>query len=275
MLVGAVACAPEPAGSPDLAGTVRDFAGGREPGSPYRPPDTAERSGVVRALGLALAGDADGARSALAPFGFGYRVDTDRETGRRYGIAVQESTGERAWGLYLVDLGAPSEVVVEVPHPNADLLTEDVGLALFRARPGAVLAVAGTHRQAANGAGDVAHRADSMFHAVVTGLGLPQVQLHGFDNASLPGVDVVLSTGAGGVTARAKEVADAMGGLRVCRAWAERCGKLEGSRNAQGRSAAESGTAFLHVELSRAVRDDPARWRQVVAALSGPWAPRR
>ena len=268
VLACTAACAPEPGGSSDLAATVRDFARTREPDAAYRPPDPGERSGVAGALGLATAGNTDAAKSAFAPFGFDYRVGTDAETGRRYGMAVQESSGERAWGLYVIDLDTPPRVVVEVPHPNFDLDTEEVGLALFRARPGAVLAVAGTHRHAANGAGDVAHRVDSMFHALVTGLGLPQVQVHGFDNASLPGTDVVLSTGAGEVTEEAREVAGALGGLRVCLAWADRCGKLEGGRNAQGRAAAENGTVFLHVELNRAVRDDRGRWERVVEALS-------
>ncbi|WP_424187911.1 hypothetical protein ACOBQX_08610 [Actinokineospora sp. G85] len=268
VLACTAACAPEPAGSSNLASTVRDFAGTRVPDAAYRPPDPGERSGVAGALNLAITGNADAARSAFAPFGFDYRVDTDAETGRRYGLAVQEPAGERAWGLYVIDLDTPPRVVVEVPHPNFDLGTEEVGLALFRARPGVLLAVAGTHRHAANGAGDVAHRVDSMFHALVTGLGLPQVQVHGFSNASLPGTDVVLSTGAGEVTEEAREVADALGGPRVCLAWAEQCGKLEGARNAQGRAAAENGTVFLHVEMNRAVRDDRVRWERVVAALS-------
>ncbi|MBY8853378.1 hypothetical protein K7G98_36165, partial [Saccharothrix sp. MB29] len=67
-----------------------------------------------------------------------------------------------------------------------DLRTTEIGLDLFRRVPGAVLSVAGTHRRVAAGAGDAAHRTDSLFHAAAERHSrdrVPQVQLHGFDDA--------------------------------------------------------------------------------------------
>lgn len=144
----------------------------------------------------------------LRPLGYTVRMGTDR-TGRGLVLLANEPRAERGWGLYVVEPSRPVTVVIEVPHPAFDLRSEAIGVALFDRTPGALLAVAGTHRRAAGGAGDVGHREDSMFHAVTDGLaaqGLPQVQLHGFDDASLPGVDVVLSAGATNASATLESV---------------------------------------------------------------------
>jgi hypothetical protein len=160
-------------------------------------------------------------------------------------------------------------LAIEVPHPANDLHTDRVGLALFREVPGALLAVAGTHRRAC----DMAYQTDSLFHAVAVDLasrGIAQVQLHGFRNASLPGVDVVVSAGAGeptGPVCRAAEHLMARG-FAVRRGWQHADGTLQGKRNEQGLDAARRGTVFLHVELNRTVRDDPQRRSALVAALA-------
>jgi hypothetical protein len=172
----------------------------------------------------------------------------------------------------LVDRPGPVRLVVEVPHPNSDLHTEEIGLALYQKVPGSVLLVAGTHRRAANGAGDVAHRTDSMFHAVASDLadrGLSQVQLHGFHDDNLPDTDVVVSPGAGDAGAAVRRVADRIDeDFRVCRSWRQDCGRLEGTTNVQGRDAARQGTPFVHVEISRTVRDDRDTWTKLVRAIA-------
>jgi hypothetical protein len=194
----------------------------------------------------------------------------DQETGRRFGLAVNPPD-ERAWGWYLVDLSAPVRLVIEVPHPNSDLRTEEIGLALYQAVPGSMLLVAGTHRRAADEAGDVAHRTDSMFHAVATDLaerGLPQIQLHGFHDDNLPDVDVVVSPGAGEVGDLVRGVAEGIDGdFRVCRSWQQDCGKLTGTTNEQGREAARQGTPFVHVEINRTIRNDRDEWLSLVRAM--------
>lgn len=243
----------------------------------YRPPDNGERqtlSRVIDQLATQGRGAVDAAAGELLALGYTTSTGTDKGTGREFVLVSNTPGAERGWGMYVIDLSQPARVVIEVPHPAFDLRTEEIGVAIYRRTPGAVLAIAGTHRRAANGAGDVAHRADSMFHAVaerLAGRGLPQVQLHGFDDASLPSADVVLSSGATKAAAALPAVSDRLAGagLRVCSAWRDKCAELEGRRNEQGITAAELGSAFAHVELSRTVRDDPGRTATVVDALSG------
>jgi hypothetical protein len=257
--------------APDLGEEIGRFAAGLHADAPYRPPEPDERQRLRSALGALRAGDVRRAADEAGALGFTVRTGVDGATGRAYGLAVNPA-GERAWGWYLVDMSAPARLVVEVPHPNFDLHTEEIGLALYRAVPGSVLAMSGTHRRVANGAGDVAHRTDSMFHAVATdlaGQGLPQVQLHGFHDDNQPDTDVVLSPGAGDAGAQVRRVADRTdaAGLRVCRSWRQDCGRLEGTTNEQGRDAAARGTVFVHVEISRSVRDDRAAWSSLVRAI--------
>lgn len=56
--------------------------------------------------------------------------------------------------------------------------------------------------------------------------------------------------------------------FRVCRSWRRDCGRLEGRTNEQGRDAASQGTPFVHVEISRGVRDDRDTWTRLVRALA-------
>jgi hypothetical protein len=255
--------------------TPRQGAAGLHADAAYRPPSSDERRRLLSALSALRAGDARRAADEAGPLGYTVRTGVDRETGRAFGLAVNPAD-ERAWGWYLVDLSAPTRLAVEVPHPNFDLHTEEIGLALYRAVPGSVLAVSGTHRRVGNGAGDVAHRTDSMFHAVardLAGQGLPQVQLHGFhDDTSIPAepdADVVISPGAGDAGAAVRRVADRIDDekLRVCRSWRQACGRLEGTTNEQGRDAADRGTVFVHVEISRSIRDDRNAWSPLVRAI--------
>ncbi|SDE00270.1 hypothetical protein [Actinokineospora iranica] len=257
----------------DLHDTVTAYAASLSPDGAYRPPSPAERRTLVDGLAALRGASPATAVADLAEVGFTVTFATDSATGRSYAMAMDEPGGERAWGLYVVDLDHPVRVLVEVPHPNYDLRTEEVGLALWRAAPGALLAISGTHRAVGNGAGDVAHRTDSMFHAVAVdqaNRGVAQIQLHGFDDDSLPDTDVVLSTGTDNPGPTAKAAADRLSdaGLTVCRPWKTACGKLEGTRNKQGILAAEADALFLHVEMSRTVRDSREKRAAVVTALA-------
>jgi hypothetical protein len=168
---------------------------------------------------------------------------------------------DRAWGIVLVDLSAPARLVIEVPHPNFDLKTERMGVHLFRLTPGAVLLMAGAHRKAGGGAADVAHNEQSLFNVLAAESAdqhMPQIQLHGFADENLPGQDAVVSTGASFVAPAASRLADRLAeiGLATCRAWADRCGHLEGTLNVQGRAADGAGSVFIHLELNWRVRGD-------------------
>jgi hypothetical protein len=266
---------PPDSGTIDLRHEVARFVSALREDARYRPPDPHERQVLGNAVDRLAQHGRDalgGIAEELRPLGYTVRTGTEARTGRDLVLLINEPKTERGWGLYAVDLTRPATVVVEVPHPAFDLRTETLGVDLFTSGPSAVLAVSGTHRRVADGAGDVAHRADSMFQAVTDQLaarGLPQVQLHGFDDGSLPGVDVVLSSGATGASPALPGVATRLSdaGLRVCEAWHTDCGELEGRRNQQGIAAAARGTTFVHVELSRTVREDAGRTAAVVGAL--------
>ncbi|WP_410614297.1 hypothetical protein [Amycolatopsis sp. lyj-109] len=230
---------------------IRSFTAAQSTRQPYRRPAPAELAAAEAGFAAFL----DRAPHRLGELGFSAADDS---------LVVQEAGTERAWGLYAIDRSTPPSLVVEVPHPSSDLRTDRIGLALFRQVPGAVLVVAGAHRRRE----DPAHDTRTVFHVVTTLLarrGLPQVQLHGFDDRTLPTADVVLSAGVADVGDAARRAADRLeaAGFRVCRAWAEPCRGLAGTTNVQSQAA--DGT-FLHVELNRTIRE--TRRDDVVRALA-------
>ncbi|MGW4129255.1 hypothetical protein [Amycolatopsis japonica] len=253
----------------DLSSLLAGFTSSLSAEQDYRSPGAGERRTAAAGFAALLDASPEGTAS-LGKLGFAVRDGTDRQTGRPYTVAVNESGTERSWGMYLIDRSAPPSLAVEVPHPASDLRTESFGLDYFRQVPGAVLLIAGAHRKADDGRADVAHEVDSVFHVVATtlgGRGLTQIQLHGFDDQNLPDDDIVLSSGATVAGPPAHRAADRLeaAGLDVCRAWASSCGALEGTKNVQGKAAAKDGTVFLHVEMSRTVRE--AGTANVIRAL--------
>ena len=267
------ACATEPAKG-GLDQLITRLAAEASADQPYRHPSPQERDRAPAAADGLL--DSELRPETVAAFGelgFDTSAVTDPVTGRPYHLAVSRSGSERSWGALVVDLGAPASILVEVPHTRSDKRTEEVGLALFRAVPGSVLLIAGAHRRAADGRADVAHEPDSLFHALATHLadrGLPQLQLHGYADDSAPGEQAVVSAGAGEPAGLAERVAERLdaAGLDVCRAWRGNCGSLAGRSNVQGIDAAEGGHPFVHLEISRGVRDDDEQRATLVAALA-------
>lgn len=206
---------------------------------PYRPPTPGERSDAVAVLRAVLTGE--------PPLSNGLRVSpgTD-DAGRPFTLLTDTAHG---WGTVL--LREASDLVIEVPHPGSDRLTARLGLELFHAVPSAALLVAGAHRNAADSAADVAHRADSLFHAFAQTLALPEIQLHGFAAATAPDTDAVVSSGAGEQTDLHRRVEKALRqrGFRV-----GHHERLAGRTNVQGIAAAAQGRPFLHLELAPLLR---------------------
>ncbi|WP_395295899.1 hypothetical protein ACF9IK_22280 [Kitasatospora hibisci] len=278
---GAAVGVPDPGGPQpvDLAAEVDAYTAGLAPSGPYLVPDAAQRRAVADGVLAVLDGRPDRAGQALAPVGYRLTEFTEAGSGRRVAEIAEErpegSADGRGWGRVYLDLSSKSAWSVQVPHPVSDSRTELIGVDLFRAVPGGVLVLAGAHRRAgADGASDPAHRGDTVFAAVVetlTGRGLPGIQVHGFDEGSLPGADAVVSSGAGAAGPAAELTADGFGraGFAVCRAWREKCGQLEGTTNVEGRFAAGLGVPWLHVELANALRTEPARRARVAAVLAG------
>ncbi|WP_052757864.1 hypothetical protein [Streptomyces yangpuensis] len=281
----------------DLLDRVTRFAGEFGVTGGYRTPTQPEKALIVEGVSSLLDGNVDMARSRLAEVD--YRLDTFTDTagGRRLAEVSDAAgrSGNRGWGRVYVDLGAPPRWSVQVPHPVADQGTERLGARVLRGAPGGVMVMAGAHRTAGSAAGsgaaeaegagdeaddggegspaDMAHRTDSVFHAVVAELtrrGLPGIQLHGFADDSVPGSDSVVSTGAGSrAVPDAERLADRLAGqdVAVCRAWSAPC-KLSGRTNEQGRLAARHGTRFLHVELSRTLRSGSRRMDETAQAIT-------
>ncbi|GAA1246988.1 hypothetical protein GCM10009609_08160 [Pseudonocardia aurantiaca] len=260
---------------------VREFTRQLTPGGPYRAPEREERHAVVGAVaamaaaGPEAAGDAGAdARRELDRAGFAVAVVPDK-AGHRYLVAQSDPASERSWGLVALPLERLARLIVEVPHPNSDYGTENVGLAVLGALPDAIYLQAGAHRRAAGERADVAHQEDSLFHALAVDLSvrlrLPQLQLHGFGERDELDDDVVISSGPADPEPVVRAVADRLeeSGLSVCRAWARRCHGLEGTTNVQAAAADRAGLPFAHVEMSAWVRRSPDALAGALAALGG------
>jgi hypothetical protein len=259
----------------DLVERASQFAAALQSDAPYRPPTVREGETALSGLIPLLTGEKDtqSEMKTLTSLGFTLTSGIDSTSGRRFTMAATQPGAERGWGLFIGDYGAQTRQVIEVPHPNFDLNTEILGVQLYRALPGSAVLIAGAHRRAANGTADVAHNANSLFNLVATELarkGLPQIQLHGFEDSSLPGADVVVSGGATPHTRLHEQMADHVeaGGMAVCRAWQQSCGNLEGTTNVQGQAADSMGTVFAHIESDGSIRMDAQRRDRLVAALA-------
>ncbi|WP_406199222.1 hypothetical protein OH807_16385 [Kitasatospora sp. NBC_01560] len=281
LAVGLTVAARGPAGPQpvDLAARVDEYTAGFAPGTPYTVPDAAQRRAVADGVVAVLDGRPDEAGRALGPVGYRLTEFTEADSGRRVAEIADDPAGPgsaRGWGRVYLDLSARASWSVQVPHPVSDSRTELLGVDVFRAAPGGVLVLAGAHRRAGpdgSGAADPAHRADTVFAAVteaLTARGLPGLQVHGFDEGSLPGQDAVVSAGPGRAGPAAELTADGLGtaGYAVCRAWREKCGQLEGTTNVEGRFAAGLGVPWLHVELAGRLRTEPARRAAVASVLA-------
>lgn len=262
-------------GTVDLSQRITRYTARFPVNSGYRAPSRAERAAVRGGVMDVLDGRTAAAARGLAEVG--YTVRTLRLHGSDRRVAEIAESGDRdtgrGWGRIYVDLSRPVRWSLQVPHPRADMRSELMGAELFDAAPGAVMVLAGANRFAGQGdEADMAHQEDSAFNAVCTALvgrSMPAIQLHGFADASSPGHEVVLSpsvTRAGPEVHRAADLVEGSG-LRTCRTWMQECGRLEGTKNVQGRAAAQHGLPFLHVENSRTVRDDPALRSRVVDSL--------
>jgi hypothetical protein len=259
--------------SPSLEQQVLELTDQLSPRGPYRPPTPTERDAVVGAVAVLVASGSDGAAQGVLEDA-GFTVEIARNTaGAEFLVARSDPASERSWGLIALPLGRAPRLLVEVPHPNADYDTEDVGLAVLATAPDAVYLQAGAHRRADDERADVAHEEGSLFHALAvdlsTRLQLPQLQLHGFGERDDLDADIVLGGGPDDPAPPVRVLADRLeeAGVDVCRAWAGRCSELEGRTNVQGIAAARAGLPFAHVEMSADLRSNPEKVAPVLATL--------
>jgi hypothetical protein len=252
-----------------LVGDLATSMPGKDSGG-YRDPDASEARRLRSGVRLAQQGSLSEAARELAPLGFRVVRYRDTATARALVVLAQgraEWKDKRAWGLYALDAGG-SRTAVGAPHTRADLRTERIAVAIFRrARAGALL-VAGAHRYALGrpagrpAPADGAHRAENAFHVVhvaLRGRGLTTVvQPHGFDDGESASLDAIVSSGTRTAGTRARRVHSRLLAARLTSCLYRRpdCRDLGGTTNLQGRDTRANGGEFVHVELSRRVRDD-------------------
>jgi hypothetical protein len=207
-------------------------------------------------------------------------------------VLAEELQSRRGAGAFVLRTGAARPLLIEVPHSFFDEGTLDIGLQAFVSSGARGLLVNTVHRYrvpiepadaGAPGAGsspsDLARAEASFFltaHAACVDalLALEVVQLHGFADAAVPAVDVIVS--AAGSRADPVSAARALEralGIRAA-AYPTEIRVLGGTLNRQAKYSIAAGGSFLHVEMSRSVRDqltaNPARLSLFIEALLGP-----
>lgn len=175
---------------------------------------------------------------------------------------------EKGWGLYAVRMESASNIIVEAPHPLFDKRTPSVALDIYRALDARAFLIAGAHRNAnQDGSADVAHQANSIFHAMHEVLSqeiktisgdVIILQIHGFHSSNHDGYPtVVIGFGKeiqSAESSLAQELESALSekgvdvGLCIEDAWNELCGR----KNSQG--STPNGVTFLHIELDENIR---------------------
>lgn len=203
--------------------------------------------------------------SLLTALGFTVTTGIEAVSKRSYALIVNEYGTSRSWGAYLIDMTQPVKQIIECPHPVYDANTEVMTLELWRRMPGSMLLIAGAERTAPSGTNlaDVSHQANSLFNKVAAELssyGLPQLQIHGFADASDASHDVIVSSGdsnAGDAIKRVAKQIEATG-LRVGRNWDGSATVLTGTTNTQGDAALANGSVFIHIENNNTLRTTPA-----------------
>jgi len=272
-----------------------------EPGpGAYTAPDEAQREALAALVRRMFAEPPPASPAELSELAAraGFTVQGWEVQGQRYLAAVEEAGRRGGGGAYVVRLGAPAgpPVILQAPHGFHDLGTERIALELLlagRAWPRALfvntvhryLGPDGLRRRQAASPADPCHSPQHLF-AVATAAALdvlPRaevVQLHGFgdeddDEAGGPQPEAIVSGGrATAATPRSQAVARRLRealGVEVA-LFPVDIDRLGATTNVQGRAILARGAAdFVHIEMSRALRDqlrrDPAARERLAAAL--------
>ncbi|MFC3893933.1 hypothetical protein ACFOWZ_20850 [Lentzea rhizosphaerae] len=265
---------PEP-GRTDLLSQVQQFSQGMSAEMGYTRPTQAERTAISTGVQRVLDNAPNEAKDVLAAVGYTISERVDTATQRTYHEISDNAGNPRGWGRIMIDTSESARLGIEVPHPKADQDSESLGVELFRKAPGSVLVVAGAHRRAAeNRVADMAHTTATVFedlHELLVRRRVPVVQLHGFQNETAPDSDVVVSAGPSLSSPSAERAAQRLesAGLSVCKPWVTGCPGLEATTNVQARYSDEQKADFVHVEVSRDIRDNPSARDQVASVLAG------
>ncbi len=206
----------------------------------------------------------------------GYAVTGLRLDGKDQQVAalVPQGTPTTGDGLYVARPEQGSRpVTIEVPHPRSDAWTDQIGADVYARSTARYLLMAGADRGAGDDA-DVAHAPDAAFAGtdmLLVRKDWVVVQIHGFTRRRHPGYpDAVVSSGTATPGATATRVARELEsqGISTCVYDGTTCADLAARTNVQGQHARAVGADFVHVELERSVRADPALRSRAAQAIA-------
>ncbi|HKY36899.1 MAG TPA: hypothetical protein VJN18_13220 [Polyangiaceae bacterium] len=231
--------------------------------------------------------EADTLSVAQAPLGF--ELDTSSAA---FWLAGEQTSHKRGAGAFVVRVGPALNWVVQAPHTFFDVGTLEIAVTCFEVLNARALLINTVRRSNSNeqdiereeradlarsgeADSDLAHATRSFFstaHAtfVHTATSYSTLQIHGFRDELLPQVSAVVS--AAGTNAPAGALArrlQAVLGREAVRLYPSQVKQLGGTHNVQAQLSKASGSAFIHLELSRSLRDrlraDP-EYRRTFAA---------
>jgi acid phosphatase type 7 len=268
--------------SGDLATHLNSFVAAmpREGSGSYDVPTTSERSTMAATYDAIEAGDLSRAASLADPLGYDVVRHTDTVTGRNLILLSERQNADgswpHAWGMYVFFPAATSDTAVEVAHPVSEVNVEEVGVETFREANAEDLFIAGAHRYTnSDGSADVAHANASVFediHKAAIESSTKVFQPHGFSQASHPDCgEVVVSAGTAPPTELARKVNGDLrsAGFNAVLYDGVSCRELGATTNVQGASTRAIGANFLHVEVSRPIRDAAARRSLLSGTIAG------
>lgn len=219
----------------------------------------------------------EGAEATTAPEGAapaGFELDA---ADAPLWIAGERVTERRGAGAYMLRAGVASRWVVQAPHTFFDVGTLEIALDCFHALNARALFVNTVRRSNVGGealeqeeraelarsgeaGSDLAHAPHSFFttaHAVLARAApaYAVLQIHGFRDELLPGVSAVVSAAGtnASVNALSRQLRAVLGPDAV-RLYPSEVRKLGGTRNVQAQLSKREGAAFIHLELSRTLR---------------------
>jgi hypothetical protein len=242
----------------------------------YREPTGPEMTNALAGLGKLLTSTVD-ASTLLTPLGFTVVTGVEAVTKKAFALAYSAPpTDLRGWGFFLFDLSAPIDLVIEAPHPVADSGSEQMAFAHWQKRRGALLMVAGAHKDSAAALANVSLQTNNVFHQLAASYAsrkIGQIQWHVYSDATAPGLTQVISAGTGNAGAAVRRVSTelAAAGFAVGNAW-DSSGSgtsLTAVTNVQGIDAAAKGATWIHIENNLTTAGDTAARAKVVQAVYG------
>lgn len=242
----------------------------------YREPTGPELTNALAGLGKMVTSTVDAA-TLLTPLGFTIVTGIEAVSKRAFALAYSAPpTDLRGWGFFLFDLSAPIDIIIEAPHPVADPSSEQMAFAHWQKRRGALLMVAGAHKDSASALANVALQTNNVFHQLAASYAsrkIGQIQWHVYSDATAPGLTQVVSAGTGNAGAAVRRVSTelAAAGFAVGNAW-DSSGSgtsLTAVTNVQGIDAAAKGATWIHIENNLTTAGDTAARAKAVQAVYG------